>query len=70
MTRRLPRRAKLKNKAKALKVLRARIYDAERQRHEAAIATTRKSLVRRRSVAHPTRAPRRRTPCVQLCSGA
>src|SRR5207247_1703228 len=34
-----------KNKAKALKILRARLYDAERQRREAARAADRKSQV-------------------------
>lgn len=38
-------RSQLKNKAKALKVLRARLLDAERQRHEDELARTRKSMV-------------------------
>jgi hypothetical protein len=64
----------LQNKAKALKVLRARIYDAERQRQNAAMATTRKSLVRRRSVAPPPRALTLKTGCAvagpEVCSMA
>jgi peptide chain release factor 1 len=38
-------RSQLKNKAKALKVLRARLLEAERERQEAAEAATRRSMV-------------------------
>jgi len=38
-------RSQLKNKAKALKVLRARLLDAERERQEKAEAATRRSMV-------------------------
>jgi peptide chain release factor 1 len=38
-------RSQLKNKAKAMKVLRARLYDMERQKHEEELARTRRSMV-------------------------
>jgi len=38
-------RSQLKNKAKALKVLRARLLDAQRQKQEAELAQTRRSMV-------------------------
>lgn len=39
----------VQNKAKALKVLRARIYDAQRQKQQAEISSQRKTLVRHRA---------------------
>jgi peptide chain release factor 1 len=42
-----------KNKAKAMKVLRARLYDAERQRRDDARAADRKGRSLRRPLGHP-----------------